>query len=671
MKKFMYCICIASLALAGCSSNVPVAPSPLPVTVGSTITAESPATHTATTASPIPTGAAPANPVFTTTPDLRLPPEQWKEWPVVPTVSARAREIYQKGLLLGNDSRAFSKIGDCQSIPASFLGIYERPGQYHFSPEYESLQETIDHFYGSFGREGEAVRGGFNAATVLSPMWANTQVCLPGETPVECENRVQNPSIAFISLEVWFSGRTPEVYEKYLRRVIEYNIEQGVLPVLATKADNVEGDHSINYTVAKLAYEYDIPLWNYWLAVQPLPNRGLDPADQTGFHLNVDGWNMRSFSALQVLDAILRAVDDAPLTDASLPAQATVAAPISIFTPGPVDSLPYAYLTSSPETALPGSGIVLGLSKRGGEQLESTGIFTGTLNGAGWQAIAGPDSILIAHSIHGTLTAQKNELYLLKDGVRNLLTNTMHFPSAQPADWLADGRVAVIQNSEGRVRVVMLDPSNGSSVMLDDLGLTPMTLYPSPDPARIYWGAGECNGAGCFPQTILISRTDGSGTQPLPFTGQPAFAADGKMAFVSLDGKNQLTLVSGAGESYSIPLFGNRLTDLAWSPDGNTLAIITAQVSDYSGRVLESRLNFIELPDMVRTVVSATEDVIERAVWSPDGKYMLVVHRAVEEADYRLEFAILDADRQYELQTGGFQLTSSEYLFPHPVYWMP
>jgi hypothetical protein len=320
---------------------------------------------------------------------------------------------------------------------------------------------------------------------------------------------------------------------------------------------------------------------------------------------------------------------------------------------------------------LPGSGIVLGLSKRGGEQLESTGIFTGTLNGAGWQAIAGPDSILIAHSIHGTLTAQKNELYLLKDGVRNLLTNTMHFPSAQPADWLADGRVAVIQNSEGRVRVVMLDPSNGSSVMLDDLGLTPMTLYPSPDPARIYWGAGECNGAGCFPQTILISRTDGSGTQPLPFTGQPAFAADGKMAFVSLDGKNQLTLVSGAGESYSIPLFGNRLTDLAWSPDGNTLAIITAQVSDYSGRVLESRLNFIELPGMVRTVVSATEDVIERAVWSPDGKYMLVVHRAVEEADYRLEFAILDADRQYELQTGGFQLTSSEYLFPHPVYWMP
>ena len=40
----------------------------------------------------------------------------WKELPVVPlTISDRAREIYQRGLIMGNDPHAFSKVGDCHS----------------------------------------------------------------------------------------------------------------------------------------------------------------------------------------------------------------------------------------------------------------------------------------------------------------------------------------------------------------------------------------------------------------------------------------------------------------------------------------------------------------------------------------------------------------------------
>ena len=58
--------------------------------------------------------------------------------------------------------------------------------------------------------------------------------------------------------------------------MIEYVIAHGAIPILSTKADNVEGDHSLNLTTARLAYEYDIPLWNFWLAVQPLPAHGMD-----------------------------------------------------------------------------------------------------------------------------------------------------------------------------------------------------------------------------------------------------------------------------------------------------------------------------------------------------------------------------------------------------------
>jgi len=99
----------------------------------------------------------------------------------------------------------------------------------------------------------------------------------------------------------------------YLRRIVETVIEHGAVPVLATKADNLEGDHEINRAIANLAYEYELPLWNFWLAVQPIPAHGLQ---KDGFHLTNGindfsssiqlkrGWVQRNLTALQVLDAV-------------------------------------------------------------------------------------------------------------------------------------------------------------------------------------------------------------------------------------------------------------------------------------------------------------------------------------------------------------------------------
>jgi len=60
-----------------------------------------------------------------------------------------------------------------------------------------------------------------------------------------------------------------------MRKIIEYSIEQGVIPILTTKADNKEEDGSINATIARLALEYQVPLWNFYAAVDPLANNGL------------------------------------------------------------------------------------------------------------------------------------------------------------------------------------------------------------------------------------------------------------------------------------------------------------------------------------------------------------------------------------------------------------
>jgi len=235
--------------------------------------------------------------------DTRLPPEQWMEWPVVPEISETTREIYRKGLEMGNDPTAFSKVGDCQNLKEYFLGHYDYLDQYEFDFYIEQYMDTIENFQGNFYRDGQAARFGFTAASPLSQFQADTDVCLPDETPLECEIRVAKPSFIVISLEFPFSGRTPELYGNYIRKIVEYSVSKGVVPILATKADNAEGDHSINYTTTQIAYEYDVPLWNWWLAAQPMWNHGLDPdRDNGNFHITKDAWWERSKTFLQTLD---------------------------------------------------------------------------------------------------------------------------------------------------------------------------------------------------------------------------------------------------------------------------------------------------------------------------------------------------------------------------------
>ncbi len=257
-----------------------------------------------------------------------LSPGDWMSLPVIPVVSQNSREIYLRGIELGNNPHAFSKIGDCQSITTYFLSYFDKPGLYNLG-DYSSLQQTIDWYEGSFSRDSLAVKGGFNAAAILSPLRADPKQCNSSENPIECEFRLNRPSLAIISLEEWWAGH-PENYETYMRRIIEYAIKQGVVPIITTKADNLEGNNLINQTIANLAQEYDIPLWNFWAAVQPLPNHGLIAINSSGevdmFHLThsegyyyyndpsaiQSGWSMRNFTALQALDAVRQGLLEQP-----------------------------------------------------------------------------------------------------------------------------------------------------------------------------------------------------------------------------------------------------------------------------------------------------------------------------------------------------------------------
>jgi hypothetical protein len=273
------------------------------------------------------TAAPTLAPGSTATPDLvqlatpveiePLPGQDWQQIPVTPDhLSDRMFLVYSIGQQMGRDPHRFSIIGDCQSIPVYFLTNFDlEPGKdYFLGTTFADLQTTIDWYKGSFSG-GVAATGGQNVAAVFSPFWADPALCDPAEGPLACELRLSNSSIALISLEENWNGDV-EGYRQNLETIVQNTIQQGVIPVLTTKASNLEGEHAINRTIVEVARAYEVPLWNFWASLQDLPQQGLI---EDGFHLTQgwsprfdyrtpaevkSGWAMRNLTALQMLDAL-------------------------------------------------------------------------------------------------------------------------------------------------------------------------------------------------------------------------------------------------------------------------------------------------------------------------------------------------------------------------------
>jgi hypothetical protein len=313
MKRSLFPLTLLLLWLSACAGPAwgRVPQTTASVAVPSTSTR--PALASSATPSSTPSSLSPA---ASLTPTPSLAPDAWRAMPVVPVVSERMIEVYQAGLAAGRDPSRFSKIGDCQNITTYFLASLDNPDDYSLGSDYAYLQPTIDHFAGSWSRESLAVRGGLNVAAAMNPLWADPKQCNPGETPLACEIRVYDPSIVTISMEESWSGDIAK-YDRYLRQIVEYVLAQNVVPILATRAELPDSAISINATVARVAYDYQVPLWNFWAAAFPLPYHGLTP---DGFHLTQardffddavrmrNGWPWRNLTALQAIDAVWHGV---------------------------------------------------------------------------------------------------------------------------------------------------------------------------------------------------------------------------------------------------------------------------------------------------------------------------------------------------------------------------
>jgi hypothetical protein len=241
------------------------------------------------------------------TPDTRPLPRAWSSWPIVPVAGSHMAAVFQEGQKKGISQYTFSAVGDCQSLPGVFMGIYgtDRNPIGANSP---NLLETITLFRDSFNHDSAAVRDGLSAPSALDPFWSDPARCNPTESPVACELRLYNSAIVFVNLGTnWRAGASADAYEGYLRKIVELILANGSVPILSNKADNVEGDHSLNLATAKVAYDYDVPLMNFWLASDPLPNHGLDP-ERDNIYLTPAAWDVRNNVALRTLDSVWRSL---------------------------------------------------------------------------------------------------------------------------------------------------------------------------------------------------------------------------------------------------------------------------------------------------------------------------------------------------------------------------
>lgn len=232
--------------------------------------------------------------------DVRLTPKYWREWPNVPTLSAKAKGILKAAA--GNpalDFSTFSRVGDCQLTTGTFLGGYVT-GKY---PIPDGLGPTVAYFHNAIITESITASNGLGVNSVLNPIFAagaGHNECGADETPLDCELRIRHPVIVVVAMGTNWVPHAEISFEKYLRMVVDRVLETGALPILATKADNVEQDWKLNLAIAQVAYDYDLPMVNVWRSVQDLPNHGLEAPKN--IYLTGNAWSRRNHVWLQTLD---------------------------------------------------------------------------------------------------------------------------------------------------------------------------------------------------------------------------------------------------------------------------------------------------------------------------------------------------------------------------------
>jgi hypothetical protein len=231
------------------------------------------------------------------------------------TVQANVRDVFARGQALGRNSAYYSKLGDSTVMTPHMLARFDEStlnlGNYAY------LQPTVDYFSGVFSQFGVASNYGLHSWSIFDPFWASEEWCNAEEHILECEFRLNNPAYLIIRLGSNDAG-SPDGFRYNIRQAAQFALDNGVIPILVTKADRFEGDNTNNEILYQLATELQLPLWDFDRVADTLPGRGLDT---DGVHLPYytdnnytdpaafeSGHAVQDLTGLMMLDALLQVV---------------------------------------------------------------------------------------------------------------------------------------------------------------------------------------------------------------------------------------------------------------------------------------------------------------------------------------------------------------------------
>jgi len=240
-------------------------------------------------------------------------------------VTAKARQVFVQGQSMGNRPYVFSRVGDSITASPYFLTPFGG-SSFDLGAYQNELIDVLNYFKGSFTRASLAAGNGWGADRILQPGYSHPDVC-GADSPLVCEYKQAKPAVALIMIGTNDSGGVdPAVFEANLRQIVQISIDMGVVPVLSTippkqnSAWNAERANQWNAIIRMVAQQYEVPLMDYWAALQGLPNQGISedgihpsyPPDGatgkfTADHLQY-GYTMRNLVVLQALNAVWRGV---------------------------------------------------------------------------------------------------------------------------------------------------------------------------------------------------------------------------------------------------------------------------------------------------------------------------------------------------------------------------
>ncbi len=551
--------------------------------------------------------------------------EDWRDAPIAPEISDHVVEIYQEGQKQGRDPASFSVIGDCQSIPYVFMGPFSR-GELDPDSSENYLWNAINYFDSSFKRWSVTARGGFTAASILNALQADPNECKPGETPLTCEFRLNNPAFVLITLETWLDPDTIDRYEVYLRQIIETVIEKGSVPILLTKADSSElrGEkHVINPVIVNLAYEYQVPVVNFWRAAQYLDNYGIDP-EREGFHLSQAGYNLKNILALRALYAVWTKVEngESPSVQNDNPTSTPTEESAAIL---------------NPEVVLPdcdGGCVFFGTAQSEDGSVSAKGVYAYEVETQSLVQVlpegynlqdASPDGDKVLVNFENNLLEVD-----LNSGEVTPISSTFYDLGQQGAYWNADGKIIYLDSENP------LETDQGEA----------FTLYPSRTSETLYFNSGDCSSKDfCNSQSVFTSDASGEVTA-LAGVRQPVFSPDGsRMAFLNpaaATQENYFHIHYLVEEETDIGIASRRVLYLpdepgfmvypeveayAFSPDNDRLLLLYNVYSEYYEKSLRLQTYLWDLTTGILynfdKVDGASGSLNPRFAWSPNGEQIL------------------------------------------------